>query len=74
MNFPGANTLVLTNAALCAAIEGALNAARKDGEDYVRVTNVTQEYSYSTTFKVELTTDAPAKAEPVVHTMMMQVA
>lgn len=65
MNFPGDNTLTLSSAALCAAVEGALNAARRDGEDYVRVTEISQQYSYSSEYKLTITTDAPAKAESV---------
>ena len=42
MNFPGLCKLTLTEQALCQAIEGTLNAARKDGEDYVRVTEIKQ--------------------------------
>lgn len=40
MLFPGSCKLVLTEEAVCAAIESAINAARRDGEDYVRVTEV----------------------------------
>ena len=37
MNFPGLCKLTLTEQAICQAIEGTLNAARKDGEDSVRL-------------------------------------
>ena len=40
MNFPGLCKLTLTEQAICQAIEGTLNAARKDGEDYVRVVDI----------------------------------
>lgn len=63
MNFPGDNELKLTHDAVCQAIEGALNAQRKDGEDYIRVTNVANSYSYGP-FVVTMTTDAP-KADVV---------
>ena len=56
MNFPGRNTMTLSNEAMMLAIEGALNAARKDGEDYVRVTGFTRDYSHQP-WSVELTTD-----------------
>lgn len=57
MNFPGDNTLTLSSEALCSAVEGALNAARRDGEDYVRVTAISQQYSYSSDYKLTITTD-----------------
>ena len=56
MNFPGKNTLTLSNEAMMLALEGALNAARKDGEDYVRVTDISREYSHHP-WSVVLTTD-----------------
>lgn len=62
MNFPGDNTIKLTRDALMQAIEGALNAARKDGEDYIRVTALSSSYSYGP-WEVSITTDAP---EPIV--------
>ena len=65
MNFPGDNTLTLSSEALCAAVEGALNAARRDGEDYVRVTAITQQYSYSSEYNLTITTDAAPKDESV---------
>ena len=43
MNFPGLCKLQLTEQAICQAIEGTLNAARTDGEDYVRVTEIRRE-------------------------------
>lgn len=63
MNFPGTNELKLTDAAMQAAVEGALNASRRDGEDYIRVTSISRTYSYGD-FVVSITTDA-AKPEAV---------
>lgn len=58
MNFPGLCKLQLTEQAICQAIEGTLNAARKDGEDYVRVTEIKREgYGYGD-FVVTITTDS----------------
>lgn len=62
MNFPGTCKLELTQKALCLAIEGALNAARKEGEDYVRVTEISQRYSYGD-YQVSITTDELISAE-----------
>jgi hypothetical protein len=62
MNFPGTCKLVLSDAALMAAIEGSLNAQRRDGEDYVYVTEVSREgYGYGD-WKLTITTDKPATA------------
>jgi len=59
MNFPGLCKLTLTDHAICQAIEGTLNAARKDGEDYVRVTEIKREgYGYGD-FVLTITTDVP---------------
>ncbi len=59
MNFPGLCKLTLTDHAVCQAIEGTLNAARKDGEDYVRVTEIKREgYGYGD-FVLTITTDVP---------------
>jgi len=61
MNFPGTCKLVLSDAALMAAIEGSLNAPR-DGEDYIYVTEVSREgYGYGD-WKLTITTDKPATA------------
>jgi hypothetical protein len=38
MNFPGACKLQLTDDAIKRAVEDALNAARREGEDYIHVT------------------------------------
>mgnify|MGYP003427823405 CR=1 FL=1 len=58
MNFPGLCKLTLTDHAICQAIEGTLNAARKDGEDYVRVTEIKREgYGYGD-FVLTITTDS----------------
>ena len=63
MNFPGSNTLTLTDAALMDAVEGALNASRRDGEDYIHVTEIGREgYGYGY-WKLTITTDAPKPAE-----------
>ena len=62
MNFPGPNKLTLTDAALMAAVEGTLNASRKDGEDYIHVTEIGREgYGYGD-WKLTITTDAPTAA------------
>jgi hypothetical protein len=70
MNFPGSNELKLTSDAVRLAVEGALNSARKDGEDYIHVLSVSTSYSYGP-FVATITTDAPV-AEPV--TTLQQVA
>jgi hypothetical protein len=63
MNFPGSCKLLLTDAALMAAIEGAINAHRLAGEDYVYVTEISREgYSYGD-WKLTITTDSPKPAE-----------
>ena len=63
MNFPGPCKLVLSDSALMAAIEGSLNAQRRDGEDYVYVTEISREgYGYGD-WKLTITTDAPKSAE-----------
>jgi len=59
MQFPGLCKLTLTDAAICQAIEGTLNAARMDGEDYVRVVDIKRDgYGYGD-FVVTITTDVP---------------
>ena len=59
MNFPGDCKLTLSDAALCQAIEGTLNAARRDGEDYVRVTGISRVgYGYGD-YVLSVTTDTP---------------
>ena len=59
MNFPGSNKLTLTDAALMAAVEGTLNASRRDGEDDIHVTEIGREpYGYGD-WKLTITTDAP---------------
>jgi len=59
MNYPGTCKLQLSDAAICQALEGAINAARKDGEDYVRVTEIKREgYGYGD-FVLTITTDMP---------------
>lgn len=60
MNFPGLCKLTLTDQAMCQAIEGTLNAARKDGEDYVRVTEIKrgEGYGYGD-YVLTITTDVP---------------
>ena len=62
MNFPGFCKLTLTEAAICQAIEGTLNAARKDGEDFVRVTEIKRDgYGYGD-FVLTITTDDAQQA------------
>jgi hypothetical protein len=62
MNFPGTCKLTLTDAALMAAVEGALNAQRLVGEDYIYVTEVSRDgYGYGD-WKLTITTDKPATA------------
>ena len=59
MNFPGLCKLQLTDQAVCQAIEGALNDQRRDGEDYIRVTDFARVgYGYGD-WLVTLTTDVP---------------
>lgn len=59
MNFPGSNKITLTDAALMAAVEGAINAQRRDGEDYVYVTEVGRTgYGYGD-WELKITTDKP---------------
>jgi len=62
MNFPGTCKLVLSDAALMAAIEGSLNAQRRDGEDYVYVTEVSHVGYGCGDWKLTITTDKPATA------------
>ena len=59
MNFPGLCKLTLTEQAICKAIEGTLNAARTDGEDYVRVTEIKREGYGQVAFVLTITTDVP---------------
>ena len=67
MNFPGSNKLTLTDAALMAAVEGTLNASRRDGEDYIHVTEIGREpYGYGD-WKLTITTDT-ARADVVCIT------
>lgn len=61
MNLPGNNELALTEAAMCAALEDALNGTRKDGGDFIRVTGVKHTYSYPQ-WIVTITTDPPVPA------------
>ena len=59
MNFPGLCKLSLNEQAICQAIEGALNAQRRDGEDYIRVTDFARVgYGYGD-WLVTITTDVP---------------
>ena len=59
MQFPGLCKLTLTDQALCQAIEGVLNAARRDGEDYISVTDIKREgYGYGD-YVATITTDVP---------------
>ena len=63
MNFPGSNTLTLTDAALMAAVEGALNSSRSASDHYIHVTYVTREgYGYGD-WKLTITTDTAKPAE-----------
>jgi len=69
MQFPGENTLLLGDAAMCAALEGAINSTRRDGEDYVHVTEVGRTgYGYGD-WKITITTDQPA---PNVSTVRVE--
>lgn len=45
MNLPGNNELVLTDAAMCAALEDMLNGSMNEGENLIRVTSVKSTYS-----------------------------
>lgn len=67
MNFPGDCKITLSDAAICQAIEGTLNAARRDGEDYVRVTGISRVgYGYGD-YVLSVTTDAPAPVVIEIH-------
>ena len=59
MQFPGSNKLLLSDAAIMAAVEGTLNAARLAGEDYVYVTAFSREHYGYGDWAVTLTTDKP---------------
>ena len=62
MILSGNNKLVLTPEAMARALEDAINSAIKTGEDYIRVTEVTQKYSWGD-FEITITTDSEAKDE-----------
>ena len=62
MNFPGTNSLRLTREAAMLALEGSINAQRKEGEDYIRVTDITVPYSGYGSWDVSITTDQPEPA------------
>ena len=63
MDFPGTCKLVLSDAAIMAAIEGAINACSLEGETYIHVTEISREgYGYGD-WKLTITTDAPKPAE-----------
>lgn len=62
MILSGSNKLVLTPEAMARALEDAINSAMKCGEDYIRVTEVQQKYSWGD-FEVTITTDSEAKDE-----------
>jgi hypothetical protein len=57
MNFPGSNKLELSDEAVKAAIEDALNASRLEGEDRIYVLECRSVYSRG--LSVTITTDKP---------------
>lgn len=61
MILQGKNKLVLTQEAMCRALEDAINAAIKDGEDYIRVVEISHQYNWSD-FEITITTDIPEVA------------
>lgn len=63
MNFPGDCELKLSEVAVMQALEGAINGARLEGEDYVRVTSVQRSYSYGP-WTISITTDKLAADFP----------
>lgn len=63
MQFPGKSKLVLSDEAVKKAIEDAINVARRDGEDYVYVTDIQHRWADETT--VCITTDRPEPAKVV---------
>jgi hypothetical protein len=65
MQFPGNNKLLLTDAAICAAIAGALNATRLQGEDYVYVTDFSRNFGGGGDWVATITTD-PAPGVAIV--------
>lgn len=64
MIFPGNNKIVLTQEAMCRAVEDALNGAMKAGEDYIRVTEIRSTYSWGD-FDITITTDKEEKSESI---------
>lgn len=62
MILTGNNKLVLTQQAMAHALEDAINSAMKSGEDYIRVTEVQQKYTWGD-FEVTITTDSEATNE-----------
>lgn len=62
MILSGNNKLVLTPEAMARALEDAINSAMKCGEDYIRVTEVRQGYSFGD-FEVTITTDEAKNEE-----------
>lgn len=61
MIFAGKNKLVLTQEAMCRALEDSINGAMRDGEDYIRVVEVSHQYNWSD-FEITITTDLPEGA------------
>jgi hypothetical protein len=59
MNFPGSNKLELSDEAVKAAIEDALNASRLEGEDRVYVLECRSVYASWVGLSVTITTDKP---------------
>lgn len=67
MQFIGRNKLVLSTDSIKAAIEAALNASRRDGEDYIYVTDMSDRWAgeYTVTISTDAPIAAPAMALPV---------
>ena len=61
MELIGTNRLTLTTATVMRLLEDAINASQKDGENYIRVTDIRRSYSYGD-FDIEVTTDSERPA------------
>jgi hypothetical protein len=63
MNLPGNNELSLTDEAIRMAIEDAINASQREGEDFIRVVSLRHTYTRPS-WIATITTDAAEAAEP----------
>lgn len=62
MELIGTNKLVLTPATVMRLLEDAINASQRDGENYIRVTDISRSYSYGD-FTIEVTTESVQPVE-----------